>query len=145
MKVRLTESQLLKARLITEGHEFVNTFTTKADEIKEIVNRMYTTLTFTTLAEIIDGDTDLSIMLHKLTQLRTIMFTHHRKITNFINNLPPEEDHDKWSEIDEKCEDIFQEVVYHKIDVLEDLISSLNDFAEAKIDNNFKDIKQVDL
>jgi len=145
MKVKLRESQLNKARLITEGREIIDTFITKGDETKEVVNRMYSQLTFTTLAEIIDGNSDLSIMLRKLEQLRTVMYTHKNKVESFFKGLPDEEFETKWEEADTKCDDIFQEVVYHKIDVLEDLIEELNKFAEANIDNNFKDIKKIDL
>lgn len=147
MKIKLTESQLKKAKLITEGQEVVHTFLTKADSIKETVNRMYSKLTFTTLAEVLDGDIDLDVMKRKLEQLRTVMYTHSKKSSMFFDNIPQDVyDNDRqWEDLQAKAEDTFQEVTYHKIDVLEELIDSLLDFTTGDITKNFKDIKKLDL
>lgn len=147
MKIKLTESQLKKAKLITEGQQVVHTFLKKADDIKETVNRMYSKLTFTTLAEIIDGDIDLDVMKRKLEQLRTIMYTYSKKSQMFFDNMSTQEyeNNREWEDLQAKAEDAFQEVTYHKIDVLEELIDSLSEFSAGDIDKNFKDIKKIDL
>lgn len=144
MKIKLTESQIKKLKLITEGYEVVNTFMEKADEIKDIVNRMYSKLTFTTLAEIIDGEIDLGVMTHKLEQLRTVMYTYSKKAQMFFENIPQDK-YDEWEDLHNKFDDKYQEVLYHKIDILEELINSLEVFVQQDIKQNFTDIVKTDL
>jgi len=147
MKIKLTESQLKKAKLITEGQEVVHTFLTKADDIKEIINRMYSKLSFATLAELVDGDVDLGIMTHKLEQLRTIIHTHNKKSEMFFNSMGEEEFYanPKWEQLQNKVEDAYQEVLYDKLDVLEEFIEGLQELGDGEVAKNFKDIKRMDL
>lgn len=147
MKLRITESQLKKAKLITEGQEVVHTFMTKADDIKEIINRLYSKVTFATLAEIIEGDIDLNVITTKLEQLRTVMYTYHKKGEMFFNNMPEDEFYSdqKWDDLQMKMDDKYQEVLYHKLDVLEELIESLKDIKDGDIEKSFKDIKKLDI
>lgn len=145
MKIKLTESQITKARLITEGQERVQVFLQKADDIKDKVNRLYSKITFTTLAELLEGESDLSIYLNQLEQWRTIMYTHHKRASDFFQNMPEETYYDKFEDLDMKVDDTFQAVVYDKIDVLEDIIDKLKDFAESDVEEKFKDIKKIDI
>jgi hypothetical protein len=145
MKVRLTEAQLKRAKLITEGNERVDTFLNKAEDIKEKVNRLYSKITYTTLAELLEGESDLGVYLQKLEQWRTVLYTHHKRASDFFQNMPEEEYYDKWEDLDTKVDDTFQEVVYHKVDVLEEIIEKLKDFAESDVEEKFKDIKKIDI
>lgn len=147
MKVRLTELQLKKVKLITEGQERTHIFLQKADEIKEKVNRLYSKITFTTLAELLEGESDLSVYLNKLEQWRTIMYTHYKRVTDFFNMMSDKEfyNNPKWEELQMKVDDTFQHIVYEKINTMEDLIEKLKDFAESNIEEKFKDIKKADI
>lgn len=147
MKIRLTEAQVKKARLITEGQERVHVFLSKADEIKDLVNRLYGKITFTTLAELLEGESDLSVYIQKLEQWRTVLYTHQKRANDFFNSMSDEqfESDPRWQDLSEKVDDTFQEVVYDKIDVLEDLLEKLKDFAELDIENKFKDVKKIDI
>lgn len=145
MRIKLTETQIRTIKLITEGEEVVHTFLRKADDIKEIVNRMYSKLTFSTLAEIIEGETDLKVMLEKLEQLRTVMNTYNKKAEMFFNNMPEDLFYEKYEALQAEYEDKYQEVLYHKIDALDEMIEELRGLAEADIEEKFKDIKKMDM
>ena len=147
MKLRITESQLKKAKLITEGQEVVHTFMTKADDIKEILNRLYSKLIFSTLAEVVEGDIDLNVITNKLEQLRTVLYTYYKKGEMFFNNMPEAEfDGDnKWGDLQMKMEDTYQEVHYNKLDVLEELIDDLKSVVDRDVEKSFKDIKKMDI
>jgi len=147
MKIKLTESQLKKAKLITEGQEVVHTFMTKSDDIKEIINRLYSKITFSTLAEIIEGDVDLNVITNKLEQLRTVLYTYYKKGEMFFNNMSEEDFYsdNKWEELQMKMEDTYQDVHYHKLDILEKLVEDLKSIVDNDIEKNFKDIKKMDI
>jgi uncharacterized coiled-coil DUF342 family protein len=145
MKIRLTETQLQKAKLITEGKQRIDIYLNKADDIKEKVNRLYSKITYTTLAELLEGESDLSVYLNKLERWRTVLYTHYRRADEFFQNMSDDEYHDKFEDLHTKVNDTHQEVEYQKIDVLEDLIEKLKDFAESDVEDKFKDIKKMDI
>jgi hypothetical protein len=148
MKVRLTESQVRKAKLITEGQESINTFMTKADDIKELCNRLYSKLTFTTLAELLEGEADISIYQTKIQQWRTVLYTHNKKVRDFFDNMSEEqyeaEYYSKWQDIDINVEDK-NNSVDKKLDLLEEMLDALKGLADSDIENHFKDIKKFDI
>jgi len=146
MKIRLTEAQMKRVQLITEGKDRVDVFLNKADEIKDKVNRLYSKITFTTLAELLEGESDLSVYINQLEQWRTVLYTHFKRADDFFNNMPEDVYYEKWEDLHNKVDDTHQEVSYNKIDVLEDLIEKLKDFAEDDIEEKyFKDIKKIDI
>lgn len=147
MKLIITEEQLKKVKLITEGQEVVHTFMSKSDEIKDILNRLYSKLSFSTLSELIEGDVDLDVIGNKIDQLRTVLYTHYKKSEMFFNSIPEDEfDNDNnWWRLQEKMEDTYQLVSYKKIDGLEDLVDSLKTIVESEVEEYFKDIKKLDI
>lgn len=145
MKVRLTEAQLKKAKLIVEGEERIGVFKEKAEDIKETVNRLYSKLSFTTLAEILEGEVDLSVIRRQLERLRTIMYTHKDRVNKFFNEMSEEEFYANWDGKDIELDSLFQDITYKKIDVLDDLLKKLEEFADSDIEANFKDIRKLDL
>ena len=146
MRIKLTESQIRRAVLITEGQEVVHTFLKKADDIKEDLNRMYSKLAYTTLSEIIDGDMDLSIMINKLIQKRTVMETYHRKGEMFFKELEKSKSYtDEWGILEDKFKETYIEVFEGKLYALDDLLDGLKKFSDENIDDYFKDIKRIDL
>lgn len=147
MKLRITESQLKRAKLITEGQEVVHTFMTKAEDIKEVINRIYTKLTYATLVEILEGDIDLDVISNKLTQLRTVLETYHTKGDMFFNHMPEDIFHSdkKWEDLQDKMEDMYQEVTYHKLDFLDELVEDLKSIVGRDFEKSFKDIKKMDI
>jgi hypothetical protein len=148
MKVRLRETQIKKAKLIIEGQESINTFMTKADEIKELCNRLYSKLTFTTLSELLEGEADISIYQTKIQQWRTVLYTHNKKARDFFDNMSEEqyeaEYYSKWQDIDYSVDDKNKDVD-KKLDLLEEMLDALKGLADSDIENHFKDIKKLDI
>lgn len=144
MKVRLTESQIKKVKLITEGREILNKFLEKVDTIRDKVNRLYTKITYTTLAELLEGESDLEVYLGDLEIWRTVLHTHYNRSKDFFNKVTSDE-YNKWEDLDTKVKETYEEIQTQKIDALEDLISKMKDFAEEDIESYFKDVKKLDI
>lgn len=144
MKVRLTESQIKRVKLITEGQESINTFIDKADNIKELCNRLYSKLTFTTLAELLEGEADISIYQTKIQQWRTVLYTHKKKTRDFFDSLDEDEYYEKWETVHMDLDDK-NDLVDKKLDLLEEMLDSLKGLADSDIEDHFKDIKKYDI
>jgi len=147
MKLIITETQLKKIRLITEGQEVVHTYLTKADDIKEKINRLYSQLVFSTFAEIIDGDIDLDTMSNKLENLRKTLYTHFRKGEMFFSDMGSDVFHSdsKWDTLQQKLKDTHQEVYLDKSDVLSGLLTNLSKIVKKNVESSFKDTKKLDI
>lgn len=141
MRVNLSESHIKKVRFLLERNERYEKFMSKAEDIKNKVNRMYSKLIFTNFAEMIEGDYEAEYELQKLNALKVELMTYYDKFTNFINNLPDEE-LEKWSKIESESFEMEDEVS-SKIDALEEILEFIVD--NQDITDRFKDIKKYDI
>jgi hypothetical protein len=146
MKIILTESQVRKI-LITEGEELAHRFLRKADDIKEDVNRGYSKLSFSVLAELMEGNNELGAMRNKFDAQRVSLKTHGDKAmeyfektsqTNMLNSGGGTSLYGKVSET-------YTEILDDKLDSLIYLIDRLIDIRDANIEEKFKDIKRMDV
>jgi hypothetical protein len=69
MRIRLTESQYDLIKIIKENSEISDRITDGIDEIKKKADGLYTIITFTTIAELRDGDTDVGILEKRVETL----------------------------------------------------------------------------
>lgn len=82
-KVILTEEQLKLVKLIKENTQFSDKVTELINSVKADVNKMYNILTFTTVAEIRDGDVDISKTAQKFEALEDKKYELDRKVSDF--------------------------------------------------------------
>ncbi len=82
-KVILTEGQLKLVKLIKENTQFSDRVTELINNIKTDVNKMYSLLIYTTIAEIRDGDIDISKTAQKFEVLEDKKDGLDRKVSDF--------------------------------------------------------------
>lgn len=142
MKIKITEAQFNNVT----HHAALNEFETFSNKINEKANSLYTTLTYTTLAEILGNDFDLSFTYKTIYNLESLLSAEHKKINNMINNMP-ESEYDLYGhEIDNKIHDLYYPVS-KKLSTLESLITDLRKLKETNenISNLFNDIKNIEV
>ena|SRR5690348_2333150 len=145
MKIKLTEAQLGRVKLITEGQERVDVFFKKVEDINERANRLFSKITYTTLSELLEGEADLSIYQQQLDHWRTVLHTHYKRVGDFFQHMSDEEFDSKWMDTDIKVDSAYQNLSYKKLDMLDDMIEGLKKISESNIEEYFKDIKQIDM
>ena len=83
MKVILTEDQVKLVKLIKENTEFSDKVKDAIKDLKDTLNKMYSVLTFTTIAEIRDGETDILVYQQKYETLDDKYNNLRRKVDAF--------------------------------------------------------------
>lgn len=148
MRVRITESQLQKIKLV-ENEQNIAFFMKKAEEIYEKVGRMYTKLTFATIAEILDGDVDLPVMEKKLDGYEDLLQQYNRSLNAFFDAMSDEAYEEKWEDKHSQIDDMYQKVTYHRIDKLRDVIYKLQELTmleqDEDIRGHFKDVTSINI
>ena len=146
MRIKLTESQIRKV-IITEGEELAHRFLRKAEDIKEETNRAYSKLSFSVLAELLEGETELGALKKKFTSHYKTLNTHGGKAINYferIGRTNMTNDNGGTSLYGEVSE-VYTEMIDDKLSSLLYLIDALIDLGDANIEEKFKDIKRMDV
>lgn len=86
-KIKITENQFNLIKLLKENIDFVERAKNKFTELKKDANILYNTITFSTVAEFIDGDTDLDVIERKLERLEDDLRTMDTNIMNYFNRF----------------------------------------------------------
>jgi len=131
MKLILTEEQLKLVKLIKESDDFAEKVKTTISDIKKGVDGLYNIITFTTIAEIRDGETDISIIDKKVEQLDDKISNVSSKISDYFDR------YDEDTYYAKKLDDVH-------ID-LENRVTTLNRkiMALSKIVNQLKPLSKV--
>jgi len=90
MKLILTEEQLKFVKLIKENTDFAEQAKDKIKGIKEDIDRLYNIITFATIAEIRDGETDISITETKVEELDNKISNISKKVSDYFNRYDEE-------------------------------------------------------
>lgn len=85
MKVILTEEQLRLVKLIKENSEFSEQTKDKIKDIKDNIDRLYNIITFTTIAEIRDGEADILVLERKVGELDNRITIIERKVSDYFD------------------------------------------------------------
>jgi len=83
MRIILTEEQLKKLTLIKEGNDYADRVIEKMKSLRKDLDKLYNVLSFTTLAEIRDGDFDLN----NLKQKYEVLYKYSEDLYDKINNF----------------------------------------------------------
>ena len=89
--VRITEGQLKTLQLIKEGEDFSSIQNEKLVAINKNIDKLYSSLMFSTLAEFRDGETDLSIMNQQAEVLSEKISNVNGRILDFYGRFSDEE------------------------------------------------------
>lgn len=131
MRVILTEEQLKLVRLIKENTEFYEKIKTRVDEIKKNADGLYNIITFTTIAEIRDGETDISVMERKVKELDNILYNIGKKVSDYFERYDEETYFAK--KLDDVQNDLEDRIrtVDKKLMALDSIVTHLKPFAKV--------------
>jgi len=131
MRVILTEEQLKLVRLIKENTEFSEMINSRVEEVKKNADGLYNIITFTTIAEIRDGETDISVMEQKVNNLDSILMNLSRKVSDYFKRY--DEDTYFAKKLDEVEGDLEDRIrtVDKKIMALDRIVTQLKPFAKV--------------
>ena len=131
MRVILTEEQLKLVRLIKENTEFSEMINSRVEEVKKNADGLYNIITFTTIAEIRDGETDISVMEQKVKNLDSILMNLSRKVSDYFKRY--DEDTYFAKKLDEVEGDLEDRIrtVDKKIMALDRIVTQLKPFAKV--------------
>lgn len=131
MRVILTEDQLKVIKLIKENEDFSDKINTLIKDIKEQLDRLYNIITFTTIAEIRDGDTDISVIERKVEEYNDKIDNISRKISTYFDRFDEETFYAK--KLDDVQNDLESRVltINRKVMALGEIVSQLKPFAKT--------------
>ena len=147
MKIILTEDQLALVKLIKETTEYTERVMDAIKELKSKANKMYNVLSFTTLAEIRDGDTDIHVMKQKFEVLSNLKDDLDRKVYDFEQkNITMDGDWHK-PELEKVYNDMDMRLynLRPRLDALENLIDYMVSASEPELHKPFKDITPTEI
>lgn len=143
MKIKITENQYSKIRLILEQEEYLNKFKVFCGEkLKEVYN-LYSKIINVSMSEIISGQINIKEIQKMLNKIEDDVYAARRNIENLWDqNLIGNEDDD----FDLVIWDI-ADGVNNKIGPLSEMIDSLADIQEKSesILTQFKDVKPIEI
>lgn len=91
MKVILTEQQLALIKMLNEQTDFVEKTKDAIKDIKDKTNQLYNIVTFTTIAEIRDGETDISVIEQRVEKLDDSITTISRRVSSYYDRFTEDE------------------------------------------------------
>lgn len=147
MKIILTEEQLKVIKLLKENTENADRMKEKIKNLKDDCNKLYSVMTFTTLAELRDGDSDAGIMKQKFEKIEDKKNALDSQLFAFEQRNMDEDG--EW--YDPKQQEVYDEMdiaLYNlgpKIDSLGDIADYLVLLSDPDKHKPFKDIKPIDL
>ena len=141
MKVILTEEQLKLVQLIKENTDFAEQAKDKIKDIKENIDRLYNIITFTTIAEIRDGETDILVIERKVEELDNKIMNISRKVSDYFDRY--DEDTYYAKKLDDIHGDLENRIhtLNRKIMALGKIVEQLKPFAKV---NEYGDAKEND-
>jgi len=147
MKIILTEEQLKVIKLLKENTVYADRMKENIKDLKDDCNKLYSVMTFTTLAELRDNDSDAGIMKQKFEiienkkdSLDKQLFTFEQRNMNYDGDW-----YDPKLEEDYNEMDIALHNLGPKIDSLGQIVDYLEAASEPDIHIPFKDVKPIDL
>lgn len=141
MKLILTEEQLKLVKLIKENIDFAEQTKDKIKDIKENIDRLYNIITFTTIAEIRDGETDILVIERKVEELDNKIMNISRKVSDYFDRY--DEDTYYAKKLDDIHSDLENRIhtLNRKIMALGKIVEQLKPFAKV---NEYGDGREDD-
>jgi len=145
MKIILPEEQLKLVKMIKESEDYVGRVKSAITKLKDDTNKLYSVVTFTTIAEIRDRDSDVNIMKQKIEVITDKKDNLDKKVSDFEQtNMNYDGD---WNDPQAKKDYSDMEIALYdlrpKIYALETIIDGLVTASEPENHEPFKDVKPI--
>lgn len=146
MKIILTESQVKLLKLINENEDVLNQFTNRINATNNALNKFYTDINFISLAELLNGEIDIKMLIQKSNNLDSEQHKISNDMEKYFNSFGEDAYFDKWVAIHDKF-DILNRKNYDKINVISSILMDLDTLVDSNenIKNLFSDIKSLNL
>ena len=146
MKIILTESQVKLLKLINENGDVLNQFTNRINATNNALNKFYTDINFISLAELLNGEIDIKMLIQKSDNLDSEQHKISNDMEKYFNSFGEDAYFDKWVAIHDKF-DILNRKNYDKINVISSILMDLDTLVDSNenIKNLFSDIKSLNL
>jgi hypothetical protein len=146
MKIILTESQVKLLKLINENEDVLNQFTNRINATNNALNKFYTDINFISLAELLNGEIDIKMLIQKSDNLDSEQHKISNDMEKYFNSFGEDAYFDKWVAIHDKF-DILNRKNYDKINVISSILMDLDTLVDSNenIKNLFSDIKSLNL
>jgi hypothetical protein len=146
MKIILTENQVKLLKLINENEDVLNQFTNRISAVNKALNKFYTDINFISLAELLNGEVDVKLLIQKSDNLDNEQHKIGTDMERYFNSFGEDAYFDKWVAIHDKL-DSLNHKNYDKINVISSILMDLDSLVDANENtkNLFSDIKSVNL
>jgi hypothetical protein len=146
MKVILTEKQLELLRVIKENEEVIMKFQTRLTKITDELNKLYTTINFISVAELLNGEVDVKALLGKNENLDDLNVSISGEMRKYFDSFSEEIYYDKFEDLHNKLDDIYYKNS-NKINIIGSILMDLDDLVDENEDTkkSFLDIKSINL
>lgn len=144
MKIRITEEQLQRIKLLTENDNIYSQFEAIALKVKDKINTIYTKVTYISVAEILHNEVNIKEILQTVDNLENTLDETLRKVERLLETLPE----DTASDIDGKIWQL-NRPIQNKINVLQSMLMNLEKLVDYEEEHEgtkaFSDIKPMDI
>lgn len=146
MKIIRTESQVKLLKLINENEDVLNQFTNKISAVNKTLNKFYTDINFISLAELLNGEVDVKLLIQKSDNLDSEQHKISNDMEKYFKSFGDDAYFDKWVVIHDNL-DILNHKNYDKINVISSILMDLDSIVDSNENtkNLFYDIKSVNL
>jgi hypothetical protein len=146
MKIILTEKQLELLKLITENEDVINQFKNKINSINNAINKLYTDINFISIAELLNGEINLSNFTGRHDQIENEYYKLSKDMEKYFKSFGDDAYFDKWVSIHDNLDDMN----HNNSDKINVIASILMDLESLVSDNEntkelFSDIKSINL
>jgi hypothetical protein len=146
MKVILTEKQLELLKMVKENEDTIMKFQTRLNKITDELNKLYTTINFISVAELLNGEIDVKELLSKNEKLDEINLNISREITKYFDSFTEEVYYGQYEDLHNKLDDLYF-VNSNKINIIGSILMDLDDLVDENENTkkSFSDIKSINL
>jgi hypothetical protein len=146
MKIILTESQVKLLKLINENEDMLNQFTSRINATNNALNKFYTDINFISLAELLNGEVDIKMLIQKSDNLDNEQNKISNDMERYFKSFGEDAYFDKWVSIHDNLDNLNHKN-YDKINVISTILMDLDSLVDTNENtkNLFSDIKSVNL
>lgn len=146
MRIILTENQVKLLKLINENEDVLNQFTNRISAVNKALNKFYTDINFISLAELLNGEVDVKLLIQKSDNLDSEQREIRVNMEKYFKSFGDDAYFDKWVVIHDNL-DSLNHKNYDKINVISSLLMDLDSLVDSNENtkNLFYDIKSVNL
>jgi len=146
MKIILTEKQLELLKLINENQDMVANFKNNISSINGELNKLYTDINFISLAELLNGETDIKPFTSRIDAIESQYDKLSSSMEKYFNSFGEDEFFYKWSSVYNAMDDLNHKN-YDKINVISTIIMDLDSLVSENENTKdlFSDIKSINL